>query len=187
MHAKLPRLFVRSFMIEASAVIQILRFACLPFFSFSFSFPPCFCLFDLFLIFNFFSGGLFLAFTYEAVHVSSLWGLSVRPRVCLSVRACGKEANSFFLFAVGREIFSGGCTSLFGWHFTVDGFVRSSAWFSSWNDGAHPFRGPRGLGWRAGYVTRTLSRRLRHCYYLRGGDVSTFFTLIFFGIATGLP
>jgi hypothetical protein len=73
--------------------------------------------------------------------------LLVPESVYLLGRA-GWKPNSFFLFAVSREIFSGGCTSLFGWHFTVDGFVRSSAWFSSCNDGAHPFRGPRGLGWR---------------------------------------
>jgi len=72
-----------------------------------------------------------LAFTYEAVrHVSSLWGLSVRP--------CGKEAKFLLSICGWSGDFSGGCTSLFGWHFTVDGFVRSSAWFSSCNDGAHP-------------------------------------------------
>jgi hypothetical protein len=61
-----------------------------------------------------------------------------RESVYLFGRA-GRKPSSFFLFAVGREVFLWGvCTSLFGWHFTVNGLVRSSAWFSSCDDGAHP-------------------------------------------------
>lgn len=74
---------------------EILRFACLPFF-FSFFFSSLFLF--VWFVFNFFSRGLFLAFTYEAVHVSSLWALSVRPRVCLSVRPCGKEPKFLLSF-----------------------------------------------------------------------------------------
>ncbi len=87
----------------------------LAFFSFSCFFPPCFCLFDLFLIFKFkffFRGGYsWLSHMRQSMYPVCEDSRLGRESVYLLGRA-GRKPNSFFLFAVGREIFSGSCTSL---------------------------------------------------------------------------